>query len=70
VSQAISRGVVTPSGTKYIILFVTKQKQEAPTQYNDYLDGDLLHWEGEEKHSSDTRVIHAKSANDEIHLFY
>ncbi|MCL1152576.1 HNH endonuclease [Shewanella chilikensis] len=68
--QAISRGVVTPSGTKFIILFVTKQKQEALTQYNDYLDGDLLHWEGEKKHSSDTRVINARSANDEIHLFY
>ena len=68
--QAISRGVVTPSGTNFIIFFVTKQKQEALTQYNDYLDGDLLHWEGEEKHSSDTRVINAESANDEIHLFY
>ncbi|WP_342655939.1 HNH endonuclease [Shewanella algae] len=68
--QAISRGVVTPSRTKFIILFVTKQKQEALTQYNDYLDGDLLHWEGEKKHSSDTRVINARSANDEIHLFY
>ncbi len=68
--QAISRGVVTPSGTNFIILFVTKQKQEALTQYNDYKDGDLLHWEGEEKHSSDTRVLNARSANDEIHLFY
>jgi putative restriction endonuclease len=68
--QAISRGVVTPSGTNFIILFVTKKKQEALTQYNDFLDGDQLHWEGEEKHSSDTRLINAKSANDEIHLFY
>ncbi len=68
--QAISRGVITPSGTNYIILFVTKEKQQALTQYNDYLDGDLLHWEGEEKHSSDSRVINAESANDEIHLFY
>lgn len=68
--QAISRGVVTPAKTNYIILFVTKEKQAALTQYNDYLDGDLLHWEGEEKHSSDNRVIHAESANDEIHLFY
>lgn len=58
--QAISRGVVTPAGSNYIILFVTKEKQEALTQYNDYLDGDLLHWEGEEKHSSDDRVINAK----------
>lgn len=68
--QAISRGVVTPSGTNYIILFVTKDKQEALTQYNDFLDGGLLHWEGEKKHSSDSRVMNAEAANDEIHLFY
>ena len=68
--QAISRGVVTPSGTNYIVLFVTKKKQEALTQYNDYLDGELLHWEGEEKHASDDRVINAGLVNDEIHLFY
>lgn len=68
--QAISRGVVTPSGTNYIILFVTKEKQEALTQYNDYLDDDILHWEGEEKHSSDARIINSSNTNDEIHLFY
>ena len=68
--QAISRGVVTPSKTKYIILFVTENKQEAPTQYNDSLDGELLYWEGEERHSSDSRIINADTANDEIHLFY
>lgn len=68
--QAISRGVVTPSGTNYIILFVTKQKQESLTKYNDYLDGNLLHWEGEEKHFSDRRIINAQHTNDEIHLFY
>lgn len=44
--QAIYRGVVTPSGSNCIILFVTKEKQEALTQYNDYLDGGLMHWEG------------------------
>jgi len=68
--HAISRGVVTPIGTNYIILFVTKEKQDALTQYNDYLDGDFLHWEGEEKHSSDLRIINASKANDDIHLFY
>lgn len=68
--QAISRGVVTPAGTNYIILFVTKEKQEALTQYNDYLDGNILHWEGEEKHSSDRRIIDAENNKDEIHLFY
>jgi len=68
--QAISRGVVTPSGTNYIILFVTKEKQEALTQFKDFLNGEFLHWEGETKHSSDGRVISARSAGDEIHLFY
>lgn len=68
--HAISKGVITPAGTNYIIFFVTKDKQEALTQYNDYIDGDMLFWEGEEKHSSDKRVIEASKNGDEIHLFY
>lgn len=68
--QAISRGVITPLECNYIILFVTKEKQEALTQYNDFLDEEFLHWEGEKKHSSDNRIINAESSNDEIHLFY
>ncbi len=68
--HALSKGVVTPAGTKYIILFVTKEKQEALTQYNDYIDGNMLFWEGEEKHSSDERVVGANKNGDEIHLFY
>jgi putative restriction endonuclease len=68
--HAISKGVVTPTNTKYIILFVTKDKQQALPQYNDYIDGNLLYWEGEEKHSSDRRVVEANISQDEIHLFY
>lgn len=68
--HALSKGVVTPAGTKYIIFFVTKEKQEALTQYNDYIDGNMLFWEGEEKHSSDRRVFEAANNGDEIHLFY
>lgn len=68
--HAISKGVVTPVNTNYIIFFVTKDKQEALTQYNDYIDGDMLFWEGEEKHSSDKRVVKANKNGDEIHLFY
>lgn len=68
--QAISRGVVTPAKTKFIILFVTKEKQISSTQYEDYLDGSYLHWEGEAKHSSDDRVIKSVESGDETHLFY
>lgn len=69
-SQAIKRGVITPKGTNFIIFFVTKDKEKSATQYNDFIDGDLLFWEGEEKHSSDKRVIEASENGDEIHLFY
>ncbi len=68
--HAISKGVVTPANTKYIILFVTKDKQGVFPQYNDYIDGNLLSWEGEEKHSSDKRIIEANKNRDEVHLFY
>lgn len=68
--HAIAKGVVTPINTNYIILFVTKEKQGFFPQYNDFIDGDLLYWEGEEKHSSDLRVINSIRNLDEIHLFY
>jgi hypothetical protein len=68
--HALSKGVVTPANTKSIILFVTKDKQQALPQYNDFIDGNMLYWEGEEKHSSDKRIIKAIRNQDEIHLFY
>ena len=68
--QAISRGVVTPTGTSKIILFVTKEKQSSSIQYNDYIKGKTLFWEGEDKHGSDNRIINSGKEKDEIHLFY
>jgi putative restriction endonuclease len=68
--QAIDRGVITPAGTNYIILFVTKIKERSSTQYNDYIDGEFLFWEGETGHTADRRIIEAKNNRDEVHLFY
>lgn len=68
--QAISRGVITPKDEDTIILFVTKDKQSALTQYHDYIDDNYLHWEGEEKHTSDQRIKLSQKNNDKIHLFY
>jgi hypothetical protein len=45
--HAISRGVVTPQAENVILLFVTRIKQEALTQYLDYISGELLFWEGQ-----------------------
>ena len=67
----ISRGVITPaSNTKIIILFVTKEKQDTFTQYNDYIDGNLLYWEGEKKHGSDQKIASSKETSTKIYLFY
>lgn len=46
--QEVSRGVVTPPGTSIIILLVTNDKQSSLTQYSDYINGNLLHFEGKE----------------------
>lgn len=68
--NAIARGVITPAGDNKIVLFVTREKQEALTQYEDHFEGDRLHWEGETNHANDNRVVNAVGAGDEIHLFY
>ena len=69
--QGLSRGVITPASDKSIvILFVTKEKQASITQYNDYIDGSLLHWEGESEHGSDQKIIDSKVNGIRIHLFY
>ena len=68
--EALSRGVVTPKGTPYIILFITKEKQESFTPYADHLDDDILEIEGPKDHGPDDRIINAGTVGDEIHLFY
>jgi predicted restriction endonuclease len=69
--SGISRGVITPAtNNKIIILFVTKEKQNTFTQYNDYIKGNLLYWEGEKKHGSDLKIASSKETNSKIYLFY
>lgn len=67
---AISRGVVTPKGGGHILLFVTREKQQSLTQYVDFINGDLLHWEGERAHGNDERIARSPQTGEEIHLFY
>jgi 5-methylcytosine-specific restriction enzyme A len=68
--NAISRGVITPAGQNVVMLFVTKEKQQTLTQYQDHFEGDQLHWEGETNHGNDSRLVDAESVGDEIQLFY
>ena len=68
--KAIERGVITPAGTGVVVLFVTKIKAGGTTQYDDYIDGDLLFWEGETAHGTDERIVNARREGNQIHLFY
>ena len=68
--QAIGRGVFTPQGVNQIFLFVTRERLGWMTPYNNFLDGDLLFWDGEKGHRSDDRITNASRNGDEIHLFY
>lgn len=68
--QAIAKGVVTPKGQNLIVLFVTRFKQRSLTQYVDYIEDGLLHWEGEDGHGNDLRVVQAEERGTSIHLFY
>jgi hypothetical protein len=68
--EAISKGVFCPAGGGQIILFVTRLKQKSLEQFNDYISGEYLFWEGESKHGHDERVVRAKANGEEIHLFY
>lgn len=68
--EAISRGIVTPRNTGFIILFITKEKQSFLTQYADAFEGGTLEIEGETNHAADNRLIASIADGTEIHLFY
>ena len=68
--QAIGRGVFTPKSSEQIFLFVTRERLGWMTPYNNFLDGDLLFWDGEKGHGSDERIVSASRSGEEIHLFY
>jgi putative restriction endonuclease len=68
--RAFAKGVFCPRGGGQILLFVTWIKQESLEQYNDYISGEYLFWEGEKGHRTDQRIINAKNRGEAIHLFF
>lgn len=68
--HAIARGVVTPSNSKLIILFVEEAKPGQSAPYSHRLTGRTLHWEGERGHGNDQRIQRADAAGEQIHVFH
>lgn len=68
--EGLDRTVFTPKNDNKIILLIGNEKQRHAKQYNDKFDGDTIQMDGQPKHGTDNRLIHAAECGDEIHLFY
>lgn len=66
----INTGVFRPAGYRSIWLFVTRDKTNDRTQYRDFLEGDLLHWEGQTSGRTDSKIVDHEANGDELLVFY
>ena len=66
----IKTGIFQPSGTSSVWLFITEQKSADRTQYEDRLDGDRLHWEGQSAGRKDKVIIEHAIHGRELLVFY
>ncbi len=66
-SSMLRKGVITRKGQNLLIILITLEKRADATPYKDYLDGTVLHWEGQ------TRGKHAErymmEATHEVFVF-
>jgi 5-methylcytosine-specific restriction enzyme A len=51
-------------------LFVTEQKTKDRPQLRDYLDGDILHWDGQPRGRTDRLIVEHESKGLELLVFY
>jgi len=68
--STLKNGVFRPAGFASVLLFVTKTKTADRTQYSDYLDGNVLHWQGQSKGRTDAMLIEHRLRGLEILVFY
>lgn len=66
----INTGVFRPNGFDSVWLFVTEEKPADRTPYRDFLDGDLLHWQGQTSGRTDPMIIQHRERGLELLLFY
>ncbi len=66
----INTGTFRPKGHDSVWLFVTENKTSDMTQYHDFLDEDVLHWDGQTQGRTDHWIIGHKEQGLELLLFY
>lgn len=66
----INTGVFRPKDHKSIWLFITQKKSSDMTQYDDRLEGDDLHMDGQSAGLTDKALIEHEKNGDEVLLFF
>jgi hypothetical protein len=68
--STVNNGVFQIKGSNSIWLFITRDKTNDRTQYQDHLDGDLLHWEGQTAGRTDAKIVDHEGNGNELLVFY
>lgn len=66
----INTGIFRPSGFSSVLIFITKNKTSDRTQYEDHLDGDTLHCQGQSAGRTDSLIIEHRQRGLELLVFY
>ncbi|WP_250513322.1 HNH endonuclease [Caballeronia sp. INDeC2] len=66
----INTGVFRPAGFDSVLLFVTETKTPDRVQYVDKLEGDILHWQGQNAGRTDSLIVEHRARGLELLLFY
>lgn len=66
----INTGIFQPRGYDSILLFVTETKSSDMTQYRDHLNGDTLHWQGQQAGIKDVLIFSHERKGLELLVFY
>jgi 5-methylcytosine-specific restriction protein A len=67
---SIKNGIFKPKDFSSVWLFITEEKSPDRTQYKDYFDGLILHFEGQTMKRTDDLIINSEIDGNEILVFY
>lgn len=68
--QTLYTGIFKPADYDSIWLFVTEHKPSDMTDYTDWLDGNILYWDGQTSGRNDQSIIDHAQNGQELLLFY
>lgn len=70
VDATVKNGIFRPKGHRSVWLFITRDKSSDRTPYQDSLDGDLLHMDGQTAGRTDHLIVEHQQRDEELLVFY